>query len=280
MSNNSSEFSLFKARTNVFRLQKRIFKSIFVGDITSAFRIQKILISSNSARFLAIRYVTYNKSNLLFQGLSLNFIDKFNLNQYLIENTYNWKPHKTANFSFLKNQYRNSYNFFEFWSVFDYSWQCLVKFAIEPAQEAIFSPRSFGFRSSDLFYEVQKIVFFNLDRQSFGLQKRVAIIKFEDFVEKFNYNQFFKKLLVPRFIKIGIFRFFKLGFRLRFGNNVKDFLFLNSLLMNVLLNGIENFSNCIRFGSSMLFFLRPDDNEMFLFNKIKQFLLFVGIDKV
>lgn len=282
MINNFSELSLFKARNNTFRLQRRIFKSVLIGDLVSAFRIQKILISSNSSRFLAIRYITQNRSNLVFSFLeksSLSLIDKFKLNQYLIDNVYNWKPQKLSNFSTFKT--RTAYPYpFELWSKFDYCWQSLVKFALEPAQEAIFSPRSFGFRSTPLFYEMQKLIFLNLGISSFGSQKRVLILSFKEIIELFDYGKFFKKLLVPRFVKIGIFRFLKLGFKFRFQNDFKDFYFLNSLLANVLLNGIDIVFNSGRFGAIMITFLRPLDNEILFLNKIRSFLVFTGIDKV
>lgn len=47
-----------KSQNNLYFLQKRIFKSILVGDIKRALRIQKLIIYSNSARLLAIREVT------------------------------------------------------------------------------------------------------------------------------------------------------------------------------------------------------------------------------
>lgn len=280
MLNNFSEISLFKARNNVFRLQRRIFKAVFVGDIVSAFRIQRILISSNSSRFLAIRHIAQNSSNFLFlQKPALTFVDKFNLNQYLISNVYDWKPQRLSKLSILKGS-TISYYPVELWSVFDYCWQSLIKFALEPAQEAVFSPRSFGFRSTLLAYELQKLIFLNLGSNSFGLQKRVLIINFKEIIEFFDYDKFFKKLLVPRFIKIGIFRFLKSGFKFRFQNDFKEFYFLNSLLANVLLNGIDIVFNSVRSGAKMIIFLRPFDNEFLFFNKIRSFLFFTGIDKV
>ena len=47
-----------KFRANLFRLQKRVFKAVRVGDMRKARSIQKLLMKSRAARFLAIRQVT------------------------------------------------------------------------------------------------------------------------------------------------------------------------------------------------------------------------------
>lgn len=280
--NSFFNISLSTARRNVFRLQKRIFKCIFIGDFVQAFRIQKILLTGNSARFLAIRYVTQNKFVRFFPDskmFPLNLVDKFKLNQYILDNLFNWKPQKGSLTSFFKSDFSSSI-YSDSWSIFDYCWQCLVKFALEPAQEALFSPRNFGFRYNQLVYSAQKLVIFNLGEEAFGVQKRILKIQFEQVVRFFDYDQFFKKLFIPRFIKLGVFRFLKLGFVLRFQDDSKDNLIFNSLLANVLLNGIELLFNSLRFGSNMIIFLRPFDDEIVVLNKVKTFLLSSGIDKV
>lgn len=58
-----------KSQNNLYFLQKRIFKSILVGDIKRALRIQKLIIHSNSARLLAIREVTQVNFNRKISGI-------------------------------------------------------------------------------------------------------------------------------------------------------------------------------------------------------------------
>ena len=47
-----------KFRKDLFRLQCRVFKAIRVGDKRKALSLQKLILKSSSARFLAIRQVT------------------------------------------------------------------------------------------------------------------------------------------------------------------------------------------------------------------------------
>lgn len=66
--NNFSLLPWEKARLNTFRLQRRISKSISVGDFFYALKLQKLLVLSNSARLLAIRFVTQtSKSKFLLE---------------------------------------------------------------------------------------------------------------------------------------------------------------------------------------------------------------------
>ena len=53
------EFADWKKFQKVlFRLQKRIFKAVRIGDMAKARKLQKLVLSSYAARMLAIRQVT------------------------------------------------------------------------------------------------------------------------------------------------------------------------------------------------------------------------------
>jgi len=47
-----------KFRGNLFRLQKKVFKAVQAGDMRKARSLQKLILKSFAARFLAIRQVT------------------------------------------------------------------------------------------------------------------------------------------------------------------------------------------------------------------------------
>jgi len=47
-----------KFRRNLFRLQKRVYKAIQVGDIRKAKSLQKLILKSTAARLLAVRQVS------------------------------------------------------------------------------------------------------------------------------------------------------------------------------------------------------------------------------
>ena len=58
-----------RSQNNLYLLQRRIFKSILVGYMKRALRIQKIIVFSNSARLLAIREVTQVYFNRKVSGI-------------------------------------------------------------------------------------------------------------------------------------------------------------------------------------------------------------------
>ncbi|PHM06471.1 hypothetical protein CK516_33345 [Nostoc sp. 'Peltigera malacea cyanobiont' DB3992] len=84
-----------KFRRNLFRLQKRVFKAVQVGDKRKARSLQKLILKSTSARFLAIRLVSQLNAGKKTAGIdgkkSLSFEERFNLEELLKMNSGNWK---------------------------------------------------------------------------------------------------------------------------------------------------------------------------------------------
>lgn len=232
-----------KSRLNLLRLQRRIFKSILVGDVRKCLQIQKLLIISNSARLLSIRIVSLKSINKFFKDqkfynkISFSFVEKIKLNKFLFLYCFNWKPQKSVNFLF---------------SVSDIVWQYLVKFAFEPSQECLFSPHSFGFRSNFSVFMLQKLLFLNFDFKSLGFQKRLFLIYIKGPFSINKFNFFFRKLIIPKTFKITIFKFLKFGFKLDFPSNIFEIESFSCFLSNVFFHGFEKKFNIFRFGSYFL----------------------------
>jgi RNA-directed DNA polymerase len=72
-----------KFRANLFRLQRRVFKAVRVGDMRKAKSIQKLILKSKAARFLAIRQVTQLNAGKKTAGIdgktALTHEERFNL---------------------------------------------------------------------------------------------------------------------------------------------------------------------------------------------------------
>jgi retron-type reverse transcriptase len=72
-----------KFRKNLFRLQRRIFKAIRIGDIARARSLQKLVLKSTSAKLLAIRQVTQLNKGRKTAGIdgkkALTFKERFEL---------------------------------------------------------------------------------------------------------------------------------------------------------------------------------------------------------
>ncbi len=70
-------------RREVFRLQKRVYKAIRVGDKRKAKSLQKLILKSTAARLLAIRQVTQLNAGKKTPGIdgkaSLSFEERFKL---------------------------------------------------------------------------------------------------------------------------------------------------------------------------------------------------------
>nr|YP_009538639.1 ycf13 [Phacus pleuronectes]AYQ93669.1 ycf13 [Phacus pleuronectes] len=265
-----------KSYLNVFRLQKRIFKALLVGDLKMCLSLQKLLLSSNSLRLLAVRSVTLENFSKLNENKSLNFVDKYNLSIYLLNNVYNWKPQKLKKFFFLKKD--GSSSFTNSFSLFDRAWQFLIKIILEPVCEASISPRNFSFRGFKSIYFLQRSLFLNLNKKSFGMQKRVLVVFVSTPIKSFDINLFLKKILVPRSIKIGIFRFFKMGLFPSFSDFLLQDSDLSGLIANILFNGMDLNLQFLQFGFNFLFFLNPKDNELRCLNSFDKFFRSIGIN--
>ena len=87
-----------KFRRNLFRLQNRVFKAVQVGNKRKARFLQKLILKSKAARFLAIRQVTQLNAGKKTAGIdnkkSLDFSERFDLETFLKDNASNWKHQK------------------------------------------------------------------------------------------------------------------------------------------------------------------------------------------
>lgn len=265
-----------------FLIQKRLFKSIFVGDLKTALALQKLIINSNSSRLLAIRYVTQICVNRKMAGVdgknSLTFVERFELNEFLKLNVSNWFSQNFRSVSLLKND--NVVKKIKLSTISDRVWQFLITMAIEPIHEALFYPASVGFRSGYNAFDVQKLIYFNLMSSANGLQKRCLIFNLKDCFIHYNLNYLLKKIIAPRSIKISLNRLFSLGFPIQFSDEFdQKFNYnLESLCANILLNGIELIHNSIRFGYFLAFFLNPLDNEKKILNFVYSELNIRGLE--
>lgn len=261
----------------LFKLQKRLFKSTLVYDKIISLKLQKLILKSNGSRLIAIREVTQLSSDKKIPGIdgktSLSFLERFELNEMLKARFNNWLPQSFKRVLVLKNN--GITNTFNISTISDRAWQFLIKLAVEPAHEALFHPNNYGFRASCSLYDIQKTIFLNLNSNSQGTQKRILIIKLENNYNNFDYNYLLKKIIAPRSIKVGIFRFLKKGLFLKFEEQKSYGLI--SLLANILLDGIEDIHNLVRFGNSLVFFLKPCDDENHIVSLAKNFLSFYGL---
>lgn len=272
-------FSWQKYFKNIFRLQKRLFKTAFFYDIKKSLIIQRLILVSNSARVLAIRYVTQVSFDRKLSGIDgkvfLNFNDRFELNEYLRSNFNNWQPQVLTQVSFLEKN--GVVKFCKLPTIADRVWQHLVLFALEPVHESMFNICNFGFRRSRFVHELQRSIILNIEKQSFGSQKRILMVNLKNIGDFLDKSLLVKKIVAPRSIKFGIFKSLVIGLCPLFDSTTRNVFDFSSFLLNVALDGIEDIHLGFRFGYNLLFILKPLDNEALIIKSLEGFLKKLGI---
>ncbi len=155
----------------------------------------------------------------------------------------------------------------------DRAWQCLAKYALEPAHEATFHERSYGFRTGRSAHDAQKILFINLQSNHHGIDKRVIELDIEKCFDRINHTSIMDKLIAPKSLKTGIFRCLKSGVNPEFPEQgTPQGGVASPLLANIALNGIEEIHQSVRYADDMVFLLKPNDNAETILDKVSQFL--------
>ena len=202
-----------KFRKDLFRLQCRVFKAIKAGNKRKALSLQKLIMKSKAARFLAIRQVTQLNSGKKTAGIdgvkSLNFKERFELEELLKENSNNWKHQGLRSIPIPKKD--GSTRNLKIPTIKDRAWQCLMKYAIEPAHEAQFHANSYGFRPGRSAHDAQHALFMNLSSIANGITKRILSIDIEKCFDRINHSAIMERVIAPKGIKEGIFRCLKAG---------------------------------------------------------------------
>ncbi|KAB8330182.1 reverse transcriptase [Scytonema tolypothrichoides VB-61278] len=173
-------------RKALFRLQRRLFNAVRRGDLRRARSIQKLILKSRSARMLAIRQVTQLNAGKKTAGIdgktALTFVERLDLEKLLMTNYHNWHSSKLRAIPIPKKD--GTTRLLKIPTIADRAWQCLAKFALEPAHEATFHARSYGFRTGRSAHDAQKYIFDNLNSTKNGINKRVIELDIEKCVRR------------------------------------------------------------------------------------------------
>jgi RNA-directed DNA polymerase len=282
-----------KFRRDLFRLQCRVFKAIREGNKRKALSLQKLILKSKAARFLAIRQVSQLNTGKKTAGIDgkkfLTFKERFELEERLETSGNNWTHQKLRSIPIPKNE--GSTRILKIPTIADRAWQCLAKYAIEPAHEALFHERSYGFRPGR---SAQRILFQNLKSDANGINKRVIELDIEKCFDRISHITIMENLIAPKGAKLGIFRCLKAGVNPEFPEQgTSQGGVVSPLLANIALNGIESIHRyhrsqrkritqntsekeivypSIRYADDMAIVLRPEDNAEKILEDISQFL--------
>jgi len=275
-----------KFQKTLFRLQKRVFKAVQVGDKRKARSLQKLILKSQAARLLAIRQVSQLNAGKKTAGIdgkkSLNFEERFALSDLIGQNYSNWKHQGLREIPIPKKD--GTTRRLKVPTIADRAWQCLAKYALEPAHEATFHKYSYGFRTGRSAHDAQRILFINLSSTANGINKRVIELDIEQCFDRINHSSIMDELIAPKGLKLGIFRCLKAGTNVGFlEQGTPQGGVVSPLLANIALNGIESVHSyrdagwktiepTIRYADDMVIVLRPQDNAEAILEKISTFL--------
>jgi RNA-directed DNA polymerase len=285
-----------KFRRNLFRLQKRVYKAVLVGNKRKARLLQKLILKSTSARFLAIRQVSQLNAGKKTAGIdgkkSLTVSERFHLEEWLRVNSGDWKHQGLREIPIPKKD--GTTRMLKIPTIADRAWQCLAKYALEAAHEATFHARSYGFRTGRSAHDAQKYIFNNLRSACNGIEKRVIELDIEKCFDRINHSAIMDELIAPKGLKLGIFRCLKAGVNPEFPEQgTPQGGVVSPLLANIALNGIESIHRyhdnpkqritnktsarnitepSIRYADDMVIILRPKDDATEILERISEFL--------
>ena len=190
---------------NLFRLQKRVYKAVQVGDKRKARSLQKLILKSQAARLLAIRQVTQLNAGKKTAGIdgkaSLTHEERFALATELAKHHTSWKHEGLREIPIPKKD--GTTRMLKVPTIADRAWQCLAKYALEPAHEATFHGRSYGFRTGRSAHDAQKILSLNLNSKANGISKRVIELDIEKCFDRINHSAIMDNLIAPAGLKLG-----------------------------------------------------------------------------
>ena len=270
-----------KFQRHLFGLQKRVFKATRIGDIKKVRSLQKLILRSEAAKFLAVHTVTQLNTGKRTAGIdvisSLSARARFKLAQRLDKESSNWKHKELTSVPNPKKD--DSVRPLRIPTIADRAWQCLAKYVIEPAHEGIFHERSYGFRPGRSSHDAQKFLCSTLNKKANGYYKRVIELDIEKCFDRLDPKAIMTKIDAPSSLKLGIFRCLKAGVNPEFREQITpQGGVINSLLANIILDGIENLHQSVRYAGDIIFILKPQEDENVVLYKVKEFLAVRGLN--
>lgn len=272
---------------DTFQLQKRIYEASKNNNLAKVIHLQKCLFTSYAARMIAIRQVTQLNSGAKTAGIdnqaSLTMKQRFELQEELKQHSQKWKHNGLRQIKIPKSD--GTQRILKIPTIRDRAWQCLVKITLEPAHEAEWHSRSYGFRPGRCSHDAQKVIFCNLNSKSNGIQKRVMLLNIKKCFDRISHKTILEKVLAPQTIKTGLLKCLKAGVDIEFPDQgTPQGGVISPLLANIALNGIEKLHPSIRYANHMIFFLKPKHNAEAILENINCFLqkrkMKINIEKI
>lgn len=237
--NSWDEIDWLKVNKNVYLLQLRIFRASKDQNWEKVFKIQKLLIKSTSAKYLAVRKVIQDNSEKNTLGIDRKYTyskkERFELAQKL---SIDGKSLLIPRVEIPKND--KILRPLETIIVEDRAKQVLAITALSPQWEAQFEPNSYGFRPGRSVFDAMEAVFLSISRK----QKWVLDADISRCFEKIHHEVLVKKCNTFLEMEKQLKAWLKAGilteeYLLQSSKEISHSSLVSSLLINIALHGLE-----------------------------------------
>ncbi len=174
-------------------------------------------------------------------------------------------------------------------TVADRAWQCLLKYAAEPAYEATAGRWSYGFRPGRCTADAQKLIFSNLNSSCYGRDKKILETDISKCFDEIDHKVMLNGVILPKEALEGLRRAVKAGVRGEYPSSIKGTPqggVISPLLANIALDGFENLGSDqwkgsrrngslirgIRYADDAVFICKPSANIQKLRQDMDKFL--------
>ncbi|OLT59963.1 group II intron reverse transcriptase/maturase [Moorena bouillonii] len=191
----------------LFKLQKRIYRASQRGDVKAVKRLQKTLMSSWTARMLAVRKVTQQNKGKKSAGVDGRKALTAHRRIQLVKNlNIGTRPDPTRRV-WIDKPGKSEKRPLGIPTIEDRAIQALVKMALEPEWEAKFEPNSYGFRPGRNAFDAREAIFNGLKTPKWVLDADISKC-----FDKINHSKLLNKLdtfpklrrIVKGWLKAGV----------------------------------------------------------------------------
>src|SRR5262245_50370104 len=154
-----------KLEVAVFKLQQRIYRASKANDCKRVHKLQRLLVKSRAAKYLAVRRVTQDNQGKQTAGVDGIIALTPSQRQKVVEQFDTLPLGQPARRVWIPKPGTTDHRPLSIPTLYDRAHQALVKQALEPEWEAKFEPNSYGFRPGRSVHDAIGEIFIVIEKQ-------------------------------------------------------------------------------------------------------------------